>query len=282
MRKILLMILILVVIVNCTSKKNNETTDKACINNNNALNKENNENINVIKIPTDTLSFIDLVFLEWLLSPGSNYNEILKYCLSSEIRILRNEIYAKKGYIFKDIFLNSFFRKKPWYSPQFNSIESINLSNEEKKMIDSLIFYENLNRNLTIDSIHKRVNQQIISSKLKNEFVLHFIIKRFVDDYYVQTANKILYYDTLDFNYYHFVFNTWDGSNSSYNEGGNENLFLCVLNENLFPVDVETITAFYGTFEKIENNKYSFIDWKGNKKTKIFYEIDKNGNINFK
>jgi len=46
-------------------------------------------------------------------------------------RIAKNEIYARRGYIFKDPVLNGFFRKKKWYRPaggeaQLSSIEKAN------------------------------------------------------------------------------------------------------------------------------------------------------------
>lgn len=281
MQKTLLVVFMLMIMVNCKTSVNEEQTDGKLLLNSE---KENNDLIELgyeMSIPVDTFSFIDLSQVKWLLLATANHNEILKYCLSSEIRILRNEMFARKGYIFKDTFLNSFFKRESWYKPQFHSVDSIVFSHEEKILLDSLIFYEKLNKNLTIDSIHSRVNQTLISSFLKNEFVNRYIIKRFVDHYSVMTANKILHYDTLDNNYYHFVFNTWDGSNSSYNDDRTESLYFCSLNDKYFPTDVVIKNVFYDTFEKNCNNIYSFLTRSGNKETKMFYSIDEFGKFQF-
>ncbi len=40
----------------------------------------------------------------------------------SELRFLRNEIFAKYGYIFKDEELKTYFSKKEWYTPIFDNV----------------------------------------------------------------------------------------------------------------------------------------------------------------
>ena len=51
---------------------------------------------------------------------------------SHELRIMRNEIYARHGYIFKDPTLRDYFMRKTWYKPTtisvtFNDIEQYNV-----------------------------------------------------------------------------------------------------------------------------------------------------------
>ena len=51
---------------------------------------------------------------------------------SRELRIMRNEIYARHGYIFQDAMLRDHFMQKPWYTPQtknvaLSSIEQYNV-----------------------------------------------------------------------------------------------------------------------------------------------------------
>ncbi len=45
-------------------------------------------------------------------------DEQLQGKTAEELRILRNEIFARKGYVFKDTALQNFFLKKEWYSPK--------------------------------------------------------------------------------------------------------------------------------------------------------------------
>lgn len=51
----------------------------------------------------------------------------------NELRILRNEIFARKGYAFKDSLLLNFFSNKSWYTPNENA--QITLNKKEKSYI---------------------------------------------------------------------------------------------------------------------------------------------------
>lgn len=51
-----------------------------------------------------------------------------------ELRLIRNEIYARKGYIFKSEELQNHFENKEWYVPKEN--EKITLSENEKNNVD--------------------------------------------------------------------------------------------------------------------------------------------------
>ena len=59
------------------------------------------------------------------------FNDI-KGLSNRELRIMRNEIYARHGYIFQDAMLRDHFMQKPWYTPQtknvaLSSIEQYNV-----------------------------------------------------------------------------------------------------------------------------------------------------------
>jgi hypothetical protein len=61
-----------------------------------------------------------------------------------ELKILRNEIYARHQYIFKDDRLSDYFLKKyDWYKPNYKSENKIELNNFEKKNISLLLKKEN-------------------------------------------------------------------------------------------------------------------------------------------
>ena len=66
--------------------------------------------------------------------------EELKGKTIEELRILRNEIFAKKGYVFKDETLNDYFATKEWYKPNENV--QITLNNTEKKNIEIIKIVE--------------------------------------------------------------------------------------------------------------------------------------------
>ena len=59
----------------------------------------------------------------------NNYN-------SSELKILRNTIYAKNHYLFKDKDLLNYFNQKSWYKGYIKDQNKINLTENEMKFID--------------------------------------------------------------------------------------------------------------------------------------------------
>jgi hypothetical protein len=58
-----------------------------------------------------------------------------------DARKLRNEIYARHGLIFKDKWLDSYFRSMSWYRPDPNYRES-KLSDVERRNVNALLIYE--------------------------------------------------------------------------------------------------------------------------------------------
>lgn len=53
-----------------------------------------------------------------------------------ELRLIRNEIFAHKGYVFKSEDLNTYFKTKSWYTPDANV--KVSLSDEEQNYIDKI------------------------------------------------------------------------------------------------------------------------------------------------
>lgn len=68
--------------------------------------------------------------------------EALEALSKFQLRLLRNEIYARHGYVFQSKELNDYFSKKSWYKPD-PSIREIKLSEIEQTNIDLIKSYEN-------------------------------------------------------------------------------------------------------------------------------------------
>ena len=97
-----------------------------------------------------------------ILGYGSSYSDILskiiitgKIAEEDEFRylsLLRNEIYARNGYIFKDAGLQAFFNQMPWYKPtsenvQLNGYERTNIRTIKKieKEVRDIVGLEEIN-----------------------------------------------------------------------------------------------------------------------------------------
>ncbi|WP_456082147.1 DUF5362 family protein [Leptotrichia sp.] len=72
-----------------------------------------------------------------------NGNEsVLENYSKEKLRLLRNTLYAEKGYIFTGD-LKGYFKSKPWYHGHISNQDSIPLSSEEKVFVDAIKKYEN-------------------------------------------------------------------------------------------------------------------------------------------
>lgn len=77
---------------------------------------------------------------DWLSQRDVTYSDIVNLSLD-EIRIMRNYIFARHGYIFKSDDLRQFFSQYPWYEPRFTNVNR-QLSKLEQRNIQFLKAYE--------------------------------------------------------------------------------------------------------------------------------------------
>ena len=64
----------------------------------------------------------------------SSYNK-------EELSIMRNEIYARHGYIFKRADLKEYFSQKTWYNPRYSSVDKF-LSKIETTNVQTILKVE--------------------------------------------------------------------------------------------------------------------------------------------
>ena len=67
--------------------------------------------------------------------------EMLKGLSINELRLLRNEVYARRGRAFRTEWLSQYFYSQPWYDPREDYTEP-ELSDIEKKNIETIVTYE--------------------------------------------------------------------------------------------------------------------------------------------
>jgi len=79
----------------------------------------------------------------------------LKYMLRPELRLLRNEFFARKGYKFKSKDLSEYFSEYYWYEANIENANDIELSALEKNIIDTIKVYENRNKYLDAKMLKK-------------------------------------------------------------------------------------------------------------------------------
>ena len=72
----------------------------------------------------------------------SGNESILKNYTPFELRIIRNTIYAEKGYIFQSEDLKNYFEEKSWYQGSISNESQISLTAREKEFINIVKRYE--------------------------------------------------------------------------------------------------------------------------------------------
>jgi hypothetical protein len=93
-----------------------------------------------------------------------------------ELRLLRNEIYARQGRHFKTEWLSQYFYSQPWYNPRDDNREPP-LSDTEKKNVDTIVAYERrLKDSLSTQPIPESLLEGMFledARKLRNEIYAH-------------------------------------------------------------------------------------------------------------
>ncbi len=79
-----------------------------------------------------------------ILPPKFDYNMDLSNKTYIELRLLRNEIFARNGYLFNDATLRAYFNQFAWYPPIFDvPTFKVYLNEREKKFVDKIAEFEN-------------------------------------------------------------------------------------------------------------------------------------------
>jgi hypothetical protein len=120
----------------------------------------------------------NLIFLMIILVLGCNSTEENLYQKSdlenktlSELRIKRNEIYAKHGFIFKSQDLTDYFLKFEWYDPKYPNVDKF-LSEIDKTNLNLIIQVENEIKDFQINIGPKTIESY---KKLENTSNKEFI-----------------------------------------------------------------------------------------------------------
>src|SRR5437667_7605495 len=85
-----------------------------------------------------------------------------------ELRLLRNEVYARHGRIFKTLWLQQYFGTQPWYDPNEN-FKDEELSGPDKTNVETIVAYEN--------NLHNQITTQPITSALLQGLFLEDVRK---------------------------------------------------------------------------------------------------------
>jgi len=167
------------------------------------------------------------------------YEELLEK-QSSELRIIRNEIFARHGYIFKSEDLAEYFGKKKWYKPQFDKVDKY-LTPEDKEYIKVIKKAENYVNRLENFQEYLTESSKTTIGKVELPQKLEFFVESFgkPDSTFIDTDESC---PVGQIHYWNLV---------------NENFRFMVLGDKYFePVSFDTKTRMI-IFQRIEESKLS-------------------------
>lgn len=263
MKKALIAIVVIIHLIGCNNKSSMDLKSKTDVSkDSNQIRSLHNQKT---AFPMDTLDFLNYeVLMDFQNHERLVIPEILKYALSPEIRIIRNEMYARKGYIFKDDFLQQYFSHKKWYYPNVSSIDSIKFSIHEKSLLDSLIVYEKRNSNLTIDTFRDELKKILLIPNYSKKIPIT-LWKHVLGEYPRSTNLVVAPWDFLGNSYtvihsdstlgfYHCIISFYSGA-----EGSNcISQTIYILNKNLNLIHQTDLNTEYSDIKQINKGLYSF------------------------
>ena len=311
MKNIVKILLIGTILFSVSCKEPEKTKNVSSVSENNSITVTSVENIEEKASPFDTLNYLNLEVLlsfqkenfDWL------FQNILPYALSDEIKLVRNELFARKGYCFKDIVLFDYFTRQRWYTPKYSSLDSIILTNNEKTLVDTLLKYEKLNKHLTRKSFQKLFLNEYLMKSDSLGWEIEIPLALWTQAIYKNQSKKMLSHRNYmiliseqammssapwsyenaysiklinkPYGYYHFILLYYCGAEgcSCFTD------FVYVLDKELNVLDIKEFNGCVD-FKKTAENKYEYSISEGGYDEGIteiekgFYEISKEGKIN--
>lgn len=200
--------LILTLLTDCTSRKTEAETRA-----------EQAEETSVIAYETveDKSSLASLYELEhikeWyperVLPPVFDYSVDISGNSITELWLLRNEVFARNGYLFEDAVLRGYFSQFKWYQPIFDVPDfKVRLNQEEQDFVNRVLERENELRNeryitadsykmINVDQVYNRVQFKNVPADLNNQLAK--------TNFAIVPASHEQFFHVYDRNHYEYI-----------------------------------------------------------------------------
>lgn len=141
----LLLIFVLFLLAGCSSKKSGEALVQEALSSTDettAINYDTAEDKSAVTNVYE-LEHMKEWYPERILPPDFDYSLDISKKSVTELWLLRNEIFARNGYLFDDAILRGYFNQFKWYQPVFDVPEfKIQLNKQEQNFVNKLIVRE--------------------------------------------------------------------------------------------------------------------------------------------
>ena len=147
--------------------------------------------------------------MEYSQPPELSYPEDLSILTYEELRLLRNEIFARNGYLFSDGYLRGYFNRYKWYMPVFDvDTFKVVFNQEERKLIVAVLEEESKRKeNKTIEKDGLQLfNSELIANTKQFKNVPSKVLDDFKNqNFSIVNANRAMPFYVYDKNAYQYI-----------------------------------------------------------------------------
>ncbi|MDY8136828.1 DUF3160 domain-containing protein [Aquimarina sp. 2201CG5-10] len=213
------LILSVLLFANCNKKqKENDTTPQKEVNKTRDKDSEQEEKTlsNADKIGLEAYyelphikEFYDWMEMEYTPLEELNYPKDLSVLPYDELRLLRNEIYARNGHLFSDGFLRGHFNQFKWYMPIFEVDDfEVMLSAEEETLVNKILAEEARRKGQKMKEKEglQLYNADLIVNKKQFAEISEKILEDFKNqNFSIVSANRAMPFYAYDENAYQYI-----------------------------------------------------------------------------
>jgi hypothetical protein len=203
-RKTIVLVILSLIVISACNKKNKKNDDDQDI-----VTSENKEVIKSYYDLPHIREFYGWEDFEFIEPPELVVPDDLSKLDYDELRILRNEIYARNGYLFDDGFLRGYFNKNKWYMPIFDvDTFKIYLNKKEVDLVEKIKAEEEKRKEVEFVDVNgfRLFNPALIVNKKQFDNIPGNILQDLEkNNFSIVDANRPMPFYVYDENAYQFV-----------------------------------------------------------------------------
>ncbi len=189
--------------------KSSEETEKEESNKLSIVYVESKESLKAYYDLPHMKEFYEWQKIQYAQPPALSYPEDLSTLPYEELRLLRNELFARNGYLFSDGYLRGYFNRYKWYMPVFDvDTFKVVLNQEERKLIDAVLAEESKRKEkkpIEKDGL-ELYNAELIANTKQFKNVPSKVMEDFKNqNFSIVNANRAMPFYVYDKNAYQYI-----------------------------------------------------------------------------
>jgi hypothetical protein len=148
-------------------------------------------------------------YSERILPPVFDYNVDLSGKTVVELSLLRNEVFARNGYLFDDAVLRGYFNQFSWYQPIFDVPDfKVQLTKQEQDFVDKVLSLENelVKERYTMQGDHNMISLDHLYNQMQFKAIEEPLTKALAsNNFAIVPASHAQFFHVYDNNHYEYI-----------------------------------------------------------------------------